>query len=151
MQPSKIKFRLRRADGEYGSMICVGRPYQYMQGQLAGYLCSCYDNTSRRAMESALRESEARYEGMTANVPGMVFQLLRSGTGRVSFSYVSQGSEALTGLPESQLRADAESFFRLIPASERTHLAATLEASAAPLTTWNWAGTLLPPHGANEH
>jgi len=150
MQPFEIEFRLRRANGEYGSMICVGRPYHHMQGQFAGYLCSCYDNTTRRAMESALRESEARYEGMTANVPGMVFQLLRDGAGRASFSYVSQGCEALTGLPEGQLRADAESFFRLVPASERTHLAATLDASAAQFTTWNWAGRLLPPHGANE-
>src|SRR5207247_365874 len=30
MQPFEIEFRLRRADGEYGSMICVGRPYQDM-------------------------------------------------------------------------------------------------------------------------
>jgi signal transduction histidine kinase len=101
-------------------------------------------------MELALRESEARYEGMTANVPGMVFELLRNGAGRLSFSYVSQGSEGLTGLPESQLTGDAESFFRLIPASDRAHIMATLEASAAELTTWNWAGRLLPPHGASE-
>ncbi|MDQ2961848.1 MAG: PAS domain S-box protein [Pseudomonadota bacterium] len=150
MQPFEIEFRLRRANGEYGSMICVGRPYHDMQGQFAGYLCSCYDNSTRRAMEIALRESEARYEGMTANVPGMVFELLRDSTGHLSFSYVSQGCEALTGLPESQLTADADSFFRLIPAPERTHLSATLDASAAQLTTWNWAGRLLPPHGASE-
>ena len=150
MQPFEIEFRLRRANGEYGSMICVGRPYHDMQGQFAGYLCSCYDNTTRRAMEIALRESEARYEGMTANVPGMVFQLLRDDAGRISFSYVSQGCEALTGLPEAQVRADAESFFRLVPAPERTHLSATLDASAAQFTTWNWAGRLLPPHGASE-
>ena len=150
MQPFEIEFRLRRANGEYGSMICVGRPYHDMQGQFAGYLCSCYDNTTRRAMEIALRESEARYEGMTANVPGMVFQLLRDDAGRISFSYVSQGCEALTGLPEAQVRADAESFFRLVPAPERTHLSATLDASAAQFTTWNWAGRLLPPQGASE-
>ena len=150
MQPFEIEFRLRRANGEYGSMICVGRPYHDMQGQFAGYLCSCYDNTTRRVMEIALRESEARYEGMTANVPGMVFQLLRDGAGRISFSYVSQGCEALTGLPEAQVRADAESFFRLVPAPERTHLSATLDASAAQFTTWNWAGRLLPPLGASE-
>ncbi len=48
-----------------------------MKGRFAGYLCACYDNTVRRAMESALKESEARYQGMTANVPGMVFELLR--------------------------------------------------------------------------
>ncbi|HEX5862964.1 MAG TPA: PAS domain S-box protein, partial [Casimicrobiaceae bacterium] len=150
MQPFEIEFRLRRADGEYGSMICVGRPYHDMQGQFAGYLCSCYDNTTRRAMEFALRESEARYEGITANVPGMVFELLRDGTGQLSFSYVSHGCEALTGLPGSQVMADAEAFFRLIPAAERSHLNATLEASATQLTTWNWAGRLLPPHGASE-
>src|SRR5256885_15830163 len=116
MQACEIEFRLRRANGEYGSMICVGRPYHDRQGQFAGYLRSCCDNTTRRAMESALRESEARYEGMTANVPGMVFHLLREGAGRVSFSYVSQGWEALSRLPEVQVRADAESFFRLVRA-----------------------------------
>jgi two-component system cell cycle sensor histidine kinase/response regulator CckA len=126
MQPFEIEFRLRRANGDYGSLICVGRPYHDMEGQFAGYLCSCYDNTTRRTMETALRESEARYQGMTANVPGMVFELQRDAAGHLSFSYVSEGCEALTGLPESQLTADAESFLRLIPGSERTHLTSTV-------------------------
>jgi PAS domain S-box-containing protein len=150
MQAFELEFRLRRADGLFGSMICVGRPYHDMEGRFAGYLCSCYDNTARRAMELALQESEARYEGMTANVPGMVFELLRDASGRVSFSYVSQGCEPLTGLAESALRTDAEAFFGLISATERTHLEATLDASAKQLTTWNWAGRLVPAHEAAE-
>ena len=150
MQPFEIEFRLRRADGGYGSMICVGRPYHDMQGRFAGFLCSCYDNTSRRAMESALRESEARYEGIAANVPGMVFELVRDGAGALSFAYVSPGCEALTGASESELAADAEAFFRLIPAAERTHLAATLDTSAGQLTNWNWSGRLVPKSGAGE-
>jgi PAS domain S-box-containing protein len=150
MQPFEIEFRLRRADGAYGSMICVGRPYQDMQGRFAGYLCSCYDNTMRRDIERALRESEARYEGIAANVPGMVFELIRDGAGRLSFAYVSPGCEALTGLSETELATDAESFFRLIPAAERTHLTATLDASAAQLTHWNWSGRLVPRGGAGE-
>jgi two-component system, NarL family, sensor histidine kinase UhpB len=149
-QPFEIEFRLRRADGLLGSMICVGRPYHDMEGRFAGYLCSCYDNTARRAMEVALQESEARYEGMTANVPGMVFELLRDASGRLSFSYVSQGCEPLTGVPEAALRVDAEAFFGLISAQERTHLDATLEASAAQLTTWNWTGRLVPAHESTE-
>jgi two-component system, NarL family, sensor histidine kinase UhpB len=150
MQPFEIEFRLRRADGLFGSMICVGRPYHDMEGRFAGYLCSCYDNTARRAMEVALQESEARYEGITANVPGMVFELLRDAAGSLSFAYVSQGCEPLTGLAESALRADAEAFFGLIPAAERTHLEATLEASATQLANWYWAGRLLPAHEASE-
>jgi two-component system, NarL family, sensor histidine kinase UhpB len=150
MQPFEIEFRLRRAEGAYGSMICVGRPYQDMQGRFAGYLCSCYDNTTRRNIEGALRESEARYEGIAANVPGMVFELIRDGAGRLSFAYVSPGCEALTGLSETELAADAESLFRLVPAAERAHLSATLDASAAQLTHWNWAGRLVPRNGAGE-
>jgi two-component system, NarL family, sensor histidine kinase UhpB len=148
--PFELEFRLRRADGAFGSMICVGRPYHDMQGQFAGYLCSCYDNTARRDVERALRESEARYEGIAANVPGMVFELVRDGTGRLSFAYVSPGAEALTGLRESDLTADAESFFRLVPAGERARLAATLDASAAQLINWNWAGRLVARDVAAE-
>ncbi|MGH8799696.1 MAG: PAS domain S-box protein, partial [Casimicrobiaceae bacterium] len=110
-KPFEYEFRLRRADGSYGSMICNGRPYYDMQGRFAGYLCSCYDNTARRTVESALKESEARYQGMTANVPGMVFELLRDGRGGLSFSYVSQGAEALTGIAEAALTADSAAFF----------------------------------------
>ncbi|HTS23904.1 MAG TPA: PAS domain S-box protein [Casimicrobiaceae bacterium] len=149
-QPFEIEFRLRKADGSFGSMICTGRPYHDMEGRFSGYLCSCYDNTARRAMELALKESEARYEGMTANVPGMVFELVRDADGRLSFTYVSQGGEPLTGLPESALRADAGAFFDLISSSERTHLDATLDASAAQLTNWYWSGRLLPAHESNE-
>jgi two-component system sensor histidine kinase UhpB len=150
MQSFEIEFRLRRADGGYGSMICVGRPYHDMQGQFAGYLCSCYDNSARREVESALRESEARYEGIAANVPGMVFELIRDGSGRLSFAYVSPGGEALTGLREAELTADADAFFHLIPAAERGHLAATLDASAAQLINWNWAGRLVARDAPGE-
>jgi PAS domain S-box-containing protein len=150
MSPFEIEFRLRRADGGFGSMICVGRPYHDMEGQFAGYLCSCYDNSARRDVERALRESEARYEGIAANVPGMVFELIRDGAGQISFAYVSPGAKALTGLHETELTAEAESFFRLIPADERTHLMATLDASAAQLTTWNWAGRLVARDAPGE-
>jgi len=100
-------------------MICVGRPYHDMKGDFSGYLCSCYDNSARRAMESALRESEQRYEGMTSNVPGMVFQLTRDAHNQLAFTYVSHGCEALTGLSEASVRADASRFVNLIPPDER--------------------------------
>ncbi len=53
--PFEVEYRLRRSNGEYGSIICVGRPYHDMKGDFCGYLCSCYDNSARRAIEGALR------------------------------------------------------------------------------------------------
>ena len=131
-------------------MICVGRPYHDMKGDFSGYLCSCYDNSARRAMESALRESEQRYEGMTSNVPGMVFQLTRDPHNGLTFTYVSHGCEALTGLPETTVRADASAFVNLIPPDDRPHFMATLEASAAQMGAWNWSGRLRTPHESTE-
>ena len=149
-RPFEVEYRLRRANGEYGSMICVGRPYHDMKGNFSGYLCSCYDNSARRAMESALRESEQRYEGMTSNVPGMVFQLTRDPHDGLTFTYVSHGCEALTGLPEATVRADASAFINLIPTDDRPHFMATLEASAAQMGTWNWSGRLRTPYESTE-
>ncbi len=149
-KPFEYEFRLRRADSSFGSIICNGRPYYDMQGRFAGYLCACYDNTARRAMESALKESEARYQGMTANVPGMVFELLRDRAGRLSFSYVSEGAETLTGVTEAALTADSAAFFDLVAAAERPHLEATLEASAAQLSNWSWSGRIQPRHESTE-
>ncbi|HEY2863076.1 MAG TPA: PAS domain S-box protein [Casimicrobiaceae bacterium] len=146
----EYEFRLRRADGSFGSIICNGRPYHDMNGRFAGYLCACYDNTARRAMESALKESEARYQGMTANVPGMVFELLRDATGRLSFPYVSEGAEALTGIDETTLAADRSAFFDLIATEERPHLEATLEASATQLSNWTWSGRIHPRPESTE-
>jgi two-component system sensor histidine kinase UhpB len=149
-EPFELEFRLRRADGNYGWIICVGRPYHDMQGNFAGYLCSCYDNTARRAMEDALKESEERYERITANVPGMVFKLERDLAGRHRFSYVSHGCRAVTGLEEADIVADADALFDLIGSSDRAHLLATLNESAARLTTWSWAGRLHPKHETAE-
>lgn len=59
-QPFEIQYRLRRADGRYGWVICSCRPYYNMQGDLAGYLASCYDNTVRRQMESEIESSRER-------------------------------------------------------------------------------------------
>ena len=109
-EPFELEFRLRRADGTYGSMICSGRPYNDLQGQFAGYLCSCYDNTARRAAENALKESEERYQRMTTNVPGMVFKLERAGDD-APLCVRQSGSRAVTGLEPDHIIANPAAFF----------------------------------------
>ncbi len=149
-QPFEQEFRLRRPDGTYGSMICSARPYSDIQGQFAGFLCSCYDNTHRREAEDALKESEERYQRMTTNVPGMVFKLECDVNNVRRFLYVSQGSRAVSGLDPEAITDDSESFFGLLNAADRVNLLATLDDSVARQTTWVWAGRLLPPHEATE-
>ncbi len=148
--PFELEARLQRADGTFGTILCNARPYHDMQGHFSGFLWSCYDLTARRAMEGALKEGAARYEGIASNVPGMVFQLVRNADGAFSFAYVSPGCGPLTGVPEDRVRANPEAMFALIPAGHRPHLDATLEASAANLANWTWSGPLRPAHEASD-
>jgi signal transduction histidine kinase len=80
----------------------------------------------------------------------MVFQLARKAAGGYAFAYVSHGCEPLTGLAEAKLREDPDAFFALVPAADRAHLHATLDASATQLSTWVWSGRMLPAHEAAE-
>jgi two-component system, NarL family, sensor histidine kinase UhpB len=149
-KPFELEFRLRRVDGEYGSVICSGRPYHDLEGNYAGYLCSCYDNTARRETENALKESEERYERMTTNVPGMVFKLQRAVDGAFRFLYVSQGAIGVTGVEAAALTTELDTFLDLLEPVDRGSVLASLNDSASRLTTLNWAGRLHPKHEAIE-
>jgi PAS domain S-box-containing protein len=149
-QPFELEFRLRRADGAYGSIICSARPYRDLLGGFAGYLCSCYDNTARHQAELALKESEERYQRITTNVPGMVFKLERNRAGRHRFLYVSFGCRAVTGLDPAVVTADAEAFFALLHPADRDNLVESLAESGDELVTWVWSGRLSPADGSAE-
>jgi two-component system sensor histidine kinase UhpB len=148
--PFELEARLQRADGSFGTILCNARPYHDMQGRFSGFIWSCADLTARREMEGALKEGEARYEGIASNVPGMVFQLVRRTDESYAFAYVSPGCEPLTGASATQLRENFGAFSSLIPAGQRAHFDATLDASAANLANWQWSGPLRPAHEASE-
>jgi PAS domain S-box-containing protein len=55
----QIEYRLRRADGEYRSILDNGAPF-YRGGKFAGYIGSGTDVTEQKAIEERLRSSETR-------------------------------------------------------------------------------------------
>jgi PAS domain S-box-containing protein len=67
-QPFEIQLRLRRRNGQYGSLICSCKPYHNMRGELAGFLCSCYDDTARREMQAELRASRERMRSFSRHL-----------------------------------------------------------------------------------
>jgi PAS domain S-box-containing protein len=60
----------------------------------------------RREAEAALAESEERFRALTANLPGMVFQLTVDAHGEMSVIYVSEGSRRLLGVSAQDFVAD---------------------------------------------
>jgi PAS domain S-box-containing protein len=60
-----LEYRLRRADGEYRSMLCGGFPCWGLDGAFAGYIATCTDNTiARREQEQAIAIQKLKSLGL---------------------------------------------------------------------------------------
>ncbi len=94
--------------------------------------------------EAALRESDARFRTLVSNVPGMVFTLLASGRGVPTFQYVSEGCQAVLGMPAERLQQDPKAFIELILPEDRDSFRYSMRF-ASERATWNWEGRIRPP------
>jgi nitrogen-specific signal transduction histidine kinase len=60
-----LEYRLRRADGEYRSVLCGGFPCWGPDGAFAGYIATCTDNTiARREQEQAIASQKLKSLGL---------------------------------------------------------------------------------------
>ena len=99
---------------------------------------------ARREAEAALVESEARFRAITANLPGMVFQLHYDGKA-LAFDYVSAGSRRLFGLePSALVAAPAMIDLLLIPESGNG-LSEVLITGSVDLRDIHMTGHTAPP------
>lgn len=129
-------------DGRRVVLETSGLPVFDEAGRYCGYRGIDRDVTARRLAQEALWESEARFENMTANVPGMVFQCQAGPEGDVVFRYVSEGAWALCGEAPQALLEDGKRFLAHMPEADRLHFRQTLDESRRNFGGWNWEGRL---------
>ena len=85
---------------------------------------------------------EARFNAVVRNMPGLVYQFVLELDGTVRFPYLSEGCEALLGLPAAQLEAEPQRFLGLILPEDRAGYLESMQSSADALTPWNWEGRI---------
>ncbi len=100
-----------------------------------------------RAALEMLKESEARFRALAANLPGMVFQLQFETDAfetdkSLRFVYVSEGCHNLFGMKPHELMTAPQRFLEAIDAEDRISLLRALDKSAAIFTTLNWEGRI---------
>ncbi len=100
------------------------------------------DVSARYEAAKALRISEARFRAIVSNTPGLVFQFLWRADGNVSFPYLSEGCQALLGIPADQLRSDSSHFLSLILPEDRPSYVESMRQSASEMKGWNWEGRI---------
>jgi len=93
-----------------------------------------------RAALEMLNESQARFDALASNLPGMLFHLHRDAEGEFRFLFVSEGCQKLFGFKQQHLLASASKLFDAFDADTRKSLEHALLESAAKGTLLNWEG-----------
>lgn len=135
-----------RADGsQFPADVTLG----FLRFQTAEYLVVYLnDITERHQVQAALQESDARLQGIAANVPGLVFRLERSLlTGVLDFPYISEGSESLAGFSPATLRLREVGLRSLVHPDDRADYHRVQDLALDSDSDWSWQGRILTRQG----
>ncbi|MFC0253105.1 sensor histidine kinase [Massilia consociata] len=137
---ASLRASLQRADGSrYPVRLTFLR---IVRDGRALLLAIADDLTLLDAAAQALVQSQARFDAVVRNTPGLVYQFVLYPDGRMDFPWLSDGCPALLGLSVSELQHDATLFERLILPEDRKGYVEAMAASRAALTAWNWEGRI---------
>ena len=100
--------------------------------------------------DGRLGDTEARYERIAANAPGMFYQFVMRPDGSVGFPYVSEGSRELYGLEPRDVCRDAALVVDTIHPDDRPGFDRSVAASAATLSPWKWEGRFVLRSGEQK-
>ncbi len=113
-------------------------------------LVTASEVTERKRTELALFQSEARYQRIAANVPGMVYQYVMYPDGSVAIPFASAACQELFGLDPQVLREDATPLIDLVHPDDQASLHETISVSARTMEPWIWQGRVCLPTGAEK-
>ena len=139
----RIEKRLLHKDGHWVWVELNVVVVRDADGAPLHFIAQFQDITERRRAEAALRESEARYERIAANVPGIVYQFIYLPDGSKRFTFVSEGARTLCGVAPEAIVQDPNALFGLIHPEDQPGMHASGQAAVAALRPWSWEGRLL--------
>ncbi len=90
----------------------------------------------RQQAELALRQSEARFQSLAANMPGVIYRYVIRPDGSDAFTYISPGCLALWGLQPDAALQDAKRVWSLLHPEDVEPFQASIVASLQTLNTW---------------
>ncbi len=95
----------------------------------------------------ALQHSQAQFERLVANVPGMVYRYLPWTDRPHQFSLVSCGSRELLELEPVTILEDADSLVALIHPEDLPSFQTSVGHAAQNFLSWRWEGRIITPSG----
>ncbi len=149
-RPYRGTVRAYRKDGTpFWDQLSVS-PLFDEAGDLINFVGVHADVSAQIEAQDALRRSELRFSRMTANVPGMVYQLVLHADGTADFPYVSEGCRELFGLEPAEMRPDACTLLDRIHPDDIGGFLSALDESRHSGAAWSWEGRYVAGDGKAE-
>lgn len=104
----------------------------------------------RQRVAAALRESEARFQNMAANVPGAIFRYILRTDGTDGVLYMSSGCHRLWEVDAEQVVEDASILWAMIYPEDLSGIQASVMESAQTLQPWLYAWRIMTPSGCEK-
>ncbi|MEG4344151.1 PAS domain S-box protein [Microcoleus sp. A003_D6] len=141
------EYRLWCYNSAYKWILSRGQALWDASGKAVRMVGSITDITERKQAEEALRESEARFQKLSANLPGIIYQCLLRADGSVSFPYMSPGSLEMFELEPEAVMQNSALLIDLVHPEDRQNYDESVVISAQTLQPWQWEGRLVLPSG----
>jgi len=104
----------------------------------------------RQHADRALKESEARFQRLAANMPGVIYRYSQGPDGSDRFTYVSPGSQALWELSPAAVYADANRVWALLPPDAVAGFRTSIQRAIAEQTQWFLEHRIITPSGRQK-
>ncbi len=141
------EYRLWCYNSAYKWILSRGQALWDASGKAVRMVGSITDITERKQAEEALRESEARFQKLSGNVPGVIYQFVLRTDGSFSFPYISAACRELFELEPEDVLKNAALLTDLIHPDDRQNHDESVAISAQTLQPWHWEGRFVLPSG----
>lgn len=102
------------------------------------------------SLTEALRWSKPRFQRLTKNLPGILYQLLRHADGLISFPFVSPSCWEFLEVEAFEIELKPDCLLDLIQTNDRQTFQHSLAISAQSEQVWRWRGQLVLPSGITK-
>ncbi|NJD07241.1 MAG: PAS domain S-box protein [Methylococcaceae bacterium] len=134
--PYDIRYRVVSESRGERVVHAEGKVYRGTDGEAVRMVGTVHDLTDHLRAESAARAAQEQLQSMTAAVPGVVYQFLRTAAGEWKFLYLSKGIEELYEVSAEEAYRNHDSLTRCILEEDRASHREAGERSAATLSIW---------------
>ncbi|BAZ15723.1 two-component sensor histidine kinase [Calothrix sp. NIES-4071] len=101
----------------------------------------------RQKAEAALRKSETRFQKLSANIPGVLYQYVLCPDGSHYFSYINAACRQVYEIEPKQVLNDSEVLFKLIHPEDLRDFHQSIQTSVQTLEPWNHEWRIITPSG----